>query len=132
MMPFRSLFLAGLVLFFAVQQAMCACTVPQGTGHHAMDMAMVQDMPAGHACDEMPAPEHDKANCPHCSTDAPFLAKAAQAVPAPVVLAAPVLIRPLEFAGTAPARAAPFRPVRYDAHGPPGRTPLQLKTRFLN
>ena len=136
---FRSLFLAGLVLFFAVQQALCACTVPQAAEHHVMDMAMdmAMPMPSGHACDEIPAPGHDKpghdkADCPHCGSDAQFIAKAAQTAPAPILLAAPVLIRPLELAGEARARAAPLRPARYQAHGPPKRTPLQLKTRFLN
>ena len=53
----RSFFLAGLALFFAAQQALCACDAPQAQMAGAVEMA--HSMPAGHACDEIQAPHHD-------------------------------------------------------------------------
>lgn len=133
MTVFRSLFLAGLALFFAAQQALCACAVPQAAGHPGM-ATMTHDVPAGHACDEAMAPDHDTSDCPHCSTDTQLVLQAAQSVPAPVILAAPVPppIHLADMAAPAPLQRAAIRPALYQAHGPPRTTPLQLKTRFLN
>ena len=130
---FRSLFLAGLVLFFAAQQALCACAVPQGADHHTMTMAAAHEVPAGQACEEMVAPdEHDSSTCPHCDTDTQLVLSAAQAVPAPVILQAPALFRPTETFRQATAAPERLLKARDQEHGPPPRTPLQLKTRFLN
>ena len=132
MQLFRSILLAGLALFFAAQQALCACDVPQEPAHAAMEMA--HSMPAGHACDEMQAPDHDKSACPHCGTDSQLLAQMAQSVP---VAAMPVAAATLPFHPAERFRmsALPARPpgqATYQAAGPPRRTPLQLKTRLLN
>jgi hypothetical protein len=133
MILLRSFFLAGLALFFAAQQALCACEAPQVPAPAAMEMPE-HAMPAGHACDESQAPEHDKSACPHCASDADIIAQAAQAGPAPVLSfgPAPALILPAQ-ATLVPA--PPVRPPKftlYRASGPPRLTPLQLKTRLLN
>ena len=133
MMPlFRPLFLAGIALFLAAQQALCACAAPQAMAPAAA-MEMAHEMPAGHACDEGGAPEHDEANCPHCGTDTRLILKAAQAVPAPAlpVSPAPALFQLAEVAAP-PLEVRPPKRALYEAAGPPRQTPRQLKTRFLN
>ncbi|KCZ89027.1 hypothetical protein [Hyphomonas jannaschiana] len=132
MIILRSFFLAGLAMFFAAQQALCACEAPRAPAPVAMEMA--HSMPAGHACDETKAPHHDKSACPHCNADHDLIAKAPQAMATPLlpVSTAPALFLPSEaFRVSAP----PMRPPKYmlyQASGPPRLTPLQLKTRFLN
>ena len=132
MTVFRSLFLAGLALFFAAQQALCACDVPQAPAQAAMEMA--HSMPAGHACDEMQAPDHDKSACPHCGTESQLLAQMAQSAPvATLPIATTALpVRPVERLHISALPARPPGQAAYQAAGPPRRTPLQLKTRFLN
>lgn len=140
MTVFRSLFLAGIVLFFAAQQALCACAMPQVLAAAAMQMeqAAPAGMQHGHDCDEAQAPagepEHDTANCPHCSNDAQLMAQAANTAPLPIILPAPApLFLQMVQAHPAAARHGPgLRLSPYQAAGPPKRTPLQLKTRFLN
>jgi len=132
-MLFRNFFLAGLVLFFAAQQALCACAPLEAESRANMAAPMAHEMPAGHACDEVTTPDkHDESTCPHCGTDTQLTLTAAQAVPASVALPVQVIFQPL--AAEAPLVETPERiaRVRYRAHGPPGRTPFQLKTRFLN
>ena len=133
---FRPFLLAGLALFFAAQQALCACAVPPAAAPHAMEMdhAMPAGMQHGQACHERQAPDHDKSNCPHCGTDSQLIVHAAKAVPVPAMPLgpAPALFR---AAGLTQPAALPTRPLRralYLAVGPPRQTPLQLKTRFLN
>lgn len=129
---FRPFLLAGLALFLAAQQALCACAVPQDMAPAAM--AMAHEMPAGHACDETTAPEHDTATCPHCGTDTQLILQIAQTVP---TLAIPISPAPALFQ-LADVAALPQMQVRlpkralYEAAGPPRQTPRQLKTRFLN
>nr|WP_321490909.1 hypothetical protein [uncultured Hyphomonas sp.] len=132
MIILRSFFLAGLALFFAAQQALCACDAPQEQAPAAMEMA--HEMPAGHACDESRTPHHDKSACPHCNADQDLIAKAPQAMATPLL---PVSAVATVFLPHEPFRisAPPVRPPKYtlyQASGPPRMTPLQLKTRFLN
>jgi len=130
---FRSIFLAGLVLFFAAQQALCACAPLETDRHASMAAPMTHEMPAGHACDEATMPDaHDPSTCPHCGTDTQLTLASAQAAPVPVALPVQADFQPI--AAGMPLAEAPQRVarVRYRAHGPPGRTPFQLKTRFLN
>ena len=133
-MPFlRSLFLAGLVLYFAAQQALCACAMAESAKHPAMTAPAAHDMPAGHACDEAAAPEeHDTSTCPHCSTDSRLVMAAVQAVPAPIILPAAIVFLPMEASPVLAARPDRIARTLYHAHGPPRRAPLQMKTRFLN
>lgn len=133
MILFRSFFLAGLALFFAAQQALCACDAPQAPAPAVMEMA-AHDMPAGHACDESQAPEHDKSACPHCASDADIIAQTAQVGPAPVLsfAPAPVLTIPTQIASVSRPPVRPPKFALYRASGPPRLTPLQLKTRLLN
>jgi hypothetical protein len=132
MITLRSYFLAGLALFFAAQQALCACEAPPAPAPVAMEMA--HSMPAGHACDETEAPHHDKAACPHCNAASDLIAQAPQAMATPAlpVSTAPALFLPSEaFRASTPSQRPPkYRP--YQASGPPRLTPLQLKTRLLN
>jgi hypothetical protein len=132
MIILRSFFLAGLALFFAAQQALCACDAPQARAPVAMEMA--HSMPAGHACDETGPAHHDKSACPHCDADAELITQAPQAMPAPVlpVGAAAAVIGPANAPKVLapPARLLKYR--FYQASGPPRLTPLQLKTRLLN
>lgn len=132
MIILRSFFLAGLALFFAAQQALCACDAPQVQAPAAMEMT--HSMPAGHACDETEAPHHDKSACPHCNAASDLFAQAPQAMATPAlpVSTAPVLFLP---ADALKVSAPPLKPPKYglyQASGPPRLTPLQLKTRFLN
>ncbi|MEZ5999240.1 hypothetical protein [Hyphomonas sp.] len=134
MIILRSFFLAGLALFFAAQQALCACDVPQAQAHAPAAMEMTHSMPAGHACDETEAPYHDKSACPHCNADYDLIAQVPQAMAAPAlpVSTAPVLFMPADALRVS---APPLKPPKYrlyQASGPPRLTPLQLKTRLLN
>jgi len=134
MILMRSFFLAGLALFFAAQQALCACDAPQVQAHAPAAMEMSHSMPAGHACDETQAPHHDKSACPHCDNASDLIAKAPQAMATPVlpVSAAPAVFLPADVRRVS---ALPLKPPKYrlyQASGPPRLTPLQLKTRFLN
>ena len=52
MIILRSIFLAGLALFFAAQQALCACDVPQAQAHSQTAIEMAHSTPAGHACEQ--------------------------------------------------------------------------------
>jgi len=130
---FRSLFLAGLVLFFAAQQALCACMPPAGMAGPA-DVVTADEMPMGHACDETKAPEHDESTCPHCQSGKAPLFQTAQWAPTPVILAAtaPAVFQLEDARQLAPSDTGPSTRQVYEAHGPPRRTPVQLKTRFLN
>lgn len=133
MIVFRSLLLAGLLLFIAAQQALCACALQQGASHEQIAMVAAHDMPVGHACDEMPGPEeHDPITCPHCGADTRLVLSTVQAVPAPVILPTPALFVPAQT--NEALVAVTDRPARafYQAHGPPRKTPQQLKIRFLN
>ncbi|MGB2176868.1 MAG: hypothetical protein ACPH9E_02930 [Hyphomonas sp.] len=129
---FRPFLLAGLALFFAAQQALCACDAPQAQMAGAVEMA--HSMPAGHACDEIQTPHHDKSACPHCNAASELIAQTPQAMATPAlpVSAAPVVFLPSEaFRVSAPPQRPP-KYMLYEASGPPRLTPLQLKTRFLN
>lgn len=133
---FRAIFLAGLALFFATQQALCACAVPQAGAPHrmAMDHAMPAGMSHGETCDETQAPERHKSSCPHCGNKSQLIAQAAQVVPVPAVPLdpAPALFRSADLKQPAAFPDRPLKRALYLAAGPPRRTPLQLKTRFLN
>lgn len=129
---FRPFLLAGLALFLAAQQALCACAVPQVMAPAAVEMAHA--MPTGHACDETKAPEHDKATCPHCGTDTQLILQVAQPVPtlAIPVSPAPALFQLADVAALPQMQVRPQKRALYEAAGPPRQTPRQLKTRFLN
>ncbi len=129
----RSIFLAGLALFFAAQQALCACDAPQAPAPVAMEMT-AHSMPAGHACDETGTPHHDKSACPHCNADPELIAQAPQAMPTPALpigAATAVFVPANALKVPAPAVRPPKHRL-YQASGPPRLTPLQLKTRLLN
>ncbi|WP_371311491.1 hypothetical protein [Hyphomonas sp.] len=129
---FRSILLTGLILFFAAQQALCACALA-GTPEPA-GMAITHEMAGGHACEEAGAPVHDESTCPHCQSGKAPLFQMVQPAPAPVILAAPtpVLFQMVEAIGPPSFDAGPAPRQAYESHAPPRRTPLQLKTRFLN
>lgn len=134
MILMRSFFLAGLALFFAAQQALCACDAPQVQTYAPAAMEMPHSMPAGHACDETGAPHHDKSACSHCDTATDLITQAPQAMAtlALPVGTAPALFPPADVLRTSSPPLKPPKYRLYEASGPPPLTPLQLKTRFLN